>query len=108
MTAGIGGRATTAHTTPSGIVGLWQPSPEGCEACSHTGFRGSVALTEVLPVAGSGLQTALLSPLQPRAIEQTVLKNKGAFIPMRLDGLVKALRGQTTINEVLRVGVPLI
>lgn len=101
--AGIGGHGAALHSTTAGITSLWQADPEGCEACNHSGFRGSVALTEVLAVAGTSVQMAILSPLQPKTIEHGALKE--GFVPMRIDGLVKALRGQTTVSEVLRIGV---
>lgn len=101
--AGLGGRSQTLHTSPAGILSLWQPDSEGCELCGHTGFRGSVAITEVLPVSGTSLQQAILKPLQPNEIEREALKQ--GFLPMRLDGLVKALRGQTTVSELMRLGI---
>ena len=39
-------------------------------------------------------------PMSAGAIQNLVLKD--GFVPMGLDGLVKALRGQTTVAEVLR------
>jgi type II secretory ATPase GspE/PulE/Tfp pilus assembly ATPase PilB-like protein len=89
-----------ANTTPTHIAALWQASDEGCEACGHTGYRGSIALTEVLSNSET-VQKAILTHHTAKDIHQAALK--GGFIPMELDGLVKALRGQTTITEVLRV-----
>ncbi len=103
MHAGVGGRSHTLHTSPAGILRLWQPDSEGCEMCNHTGFRGSVAITEVLPVAGTSLQQAILKPITGKEIEYEALKQ--GFKPMRLDGLIKALRGQTAISELVRLGI---
>lgn len=101
--AGVGGRGQTLHSSPAGILSLWQPDNEGCELCGHTGFRGSVAITEVLSVAGTNLQQTILKPLPQNEIERAALKQ--GFKPMRLDGLIKALRGQTTISELVRLGI---
>jgi type II secretory ATPase GspE/PulE/Tfp pilus assembly ATPase PilB-like protein len=57
-------------------------------------------LTEVLKVT-SAIQKALLDGGHADKIHEIALKD--GFISMGLDGLVKALRGQTTISEVLRV-----
>jgi type II secretory ATPase GspE/PulE/Tfp pilus assembly ATPase PilB-like protein len=88
-----------ANTTPSHITGLWRASEDGCEACNHSGYQGSVAITEVLTVSDN-LQNGLLEHLSARKLHSLAL-NEG-FIPLGLDGLVKALRGQTTVQEVLR------
>lgn len=86
-------------STPSQVTHLWRPS--GCDACEHSGYQGRTAIVEVLRNTES-LHKAMLAkePLSAGAIQTMVLKD--GFIPMGLDGLVKALRGQTTIAEVLR------
>lgn len=96
--AGIG--SSTLATTASGIVTLWQPSESGCEECNHTGFRGTLAVVEVLDVSPA-LQAALLTPQTAGSLRKLALKD--SFIPLELDSLVKALRGQTTISEILRI-----
>lgn len=96
--AGLG--SATLATTASGIVTLWQPGENGCEACNHTGFRGTLAIVEVLDVTTS-IQAALLTPQTATSLRALALKD--AFIPLELDSLVKALRGQTTISEILRI-----
>lgn len=97
---GLGGNVGL-HTNASGITSLWRAREEGCEACNHSGYRGSVAIVEVLEVAQGGLQTTLLTPTTTGVIRKAALKE--GFIPMELDGLIKALRGQTTLPELLRV-----
>lgn len=87
------------NTTPSHIISLWQASDEGCEHCHYTGYQGSIAIIEVMNVT-ENVQKAMLEHLTAGKIHTAALKD--GFIPMGLDGLVKALRGQTTITEVLR------
>jgi len=97
----IFGDVRQLNSTPSQITHLWRPSQRGCEACGHSGYRGRTSLTEVLTNTDN-LHKALLAreamPLS--SLQAAVLKD--GFVPMRLDGLVKALRGQTTPSEVLR------
>lgn len=87
------------NTTPSGITNLWRASDEGCEACNHTGYQGVVAIAEALHVSAA-IQKAILDHAPANIIHSIALKE--GFIPTGLDGLIKALRGQTTIAEVLR------
>lgn len=91
------------NTTSSTINNLWQASDDGCEACGHSGYQGSIAIVEVLPITPN-IQKDLLDHAPARQIHATALKD--GFIPMGLDGLIKALRGETTIAEVLRVTLP--
>lgn len=91
------------HTTPSKITHIWQAHDEGCEACDHTGFRSMLALTEVLH-ATHPLQQAILAHAHAPELHKLALKE--GFVPLGLDGLVKALRGETTIEEVLRTVQP--
>jgi len=96
---GIGGHAEL-HSTASGLKALWAADEEGCEECNHTGFRGSVAVVEVLNIGSGELQSSLVEQEKPASLRKSALKE--GFVPLELDGLVKALRGQTTITELLR------
>jgi type II secretory ATPase GspE/PulE/Tfp pilus assembly ATPase PilB-like protein len=88
-------------SNPAGITHLWRPDPDGCEACEHTGYEGRTAIVEVLSNTDQ-LHKALMgqSVDSVSVVQKAVLKD--GFVPMALDGLVKALRGQTTTTEVLR------
>lgn len=92
-------RSQHANTTPTRISYLWRASDDGCEACTYTGYQGSVAITEVLAI-DEELRQALLDHRPARKLHALALKQN--FVPLGLDGLVKALRGQTTVEEVLR------
>lgn len=88
-----------ANTSPSHITGLWRASDEGCEACSHSGYQGAIAIVEALPIS-EAVQKAILNHESASTIRAIALKE--GFIPMELDGLVKALRGRTTVQEIMR------
>lgn len=90
-----------ANSTPTKITHLWRPHREGCEHCKHTGYNGRVALVEVMPI-NEHIQHALLSP-ETTTTSLQALANKHGFVPMALDGIVKALRGAVTIKDVLYV-----
>jgi type II secretory ATPase GspE/PulE/Tfp pilus assembly ATPase PilB-like protein len=97
--AQLGGHAEH-HTTPTKIAKLWRASDTGCEACGNTGYRGTTGVNEVLDTTSTAIQNALIGGASARELRKIALKD--GFIPMELDGLVKALRGQTTIAEILR------
>lgn len=88
-----------SNTTAAHITHLWQAHDQGCDACNHSGYQGSVAIMEVLPV-NELLQKGLLDGLPARKLHALALKEN--FIPLGLDGLIKVLRGETTVAEILR------
>jgi type IV pilus assembly protein PilB len=95
----IGGDAPVA-TTETSITHLWKHSPEGCDDCRHTGFRGRIGVYEVLGMSNAIQKlitaNATSSDIQDEAIDE-------GMVTMQTDGFIKALRGATTVEEVLRV-----
>ncbi|HJQ08368.1 MAG TPA: ATPase, T2SS/T4P/T4SS family [Candidatus Saccharimonadales bacterium] len=89
-------------STPTRITHLWRPGKTGCSTCDHTGYQGRTAIVEVQP-STEALHKALLNRdiISAAALQAVTLKD--GFVPLTLDGLIKALRGQTTAAEVLRV-----
>jgi type IV pilus assembly protein PilB len=72
---------------------------EGCEHCGQTGYYGRIGVYEFLNVT-SRLREALLEG--KRYDELYALAVADGFKEMRYDGFKKALRGLTTIEEVLK------
>ena len=74
--------------------------PKGCSECSETGFRGRIGIHEVLlssdAVAAMVRRRADVAELRAHAIDEGMLT-------LRRDGLLKVLRGVTTIQEVRAV-----
>lgn len=95
------GNDSRPSSTQSHITHLWRPNREGCEKCQHTGFSSRIALVEVMPLSET-LQQALLAPQVTTSELQAAAVQEG-FVPLALDGLVKALRGLVTIKDVLHV-----
>jgi type IV pilus assembly protein PilB len=94
------GGSTAIGTTDKTITTLWRASPEGCDKCSHTGYRGRIGIYEVLgnsnPIQKLIVNNATSNQIQDLAIAE-------GMITMQTDGLIKAIRGNTTVEEVLRV-----
>jgi len=73
---------------------------QGCEKCEKTGFSGRIALFEILLMTDSLASIILKEPSESQIL--TEAKNQG-MITMKQDGIIKVLKGITTIEEVLRV-----
>ncbi len=75
---------------------------EGCKSCSMTGYRGRVAISEVMAVTEEIQRLAVerrpSDEIRKMAIEQ-------GMVPLRADGLAKVRSGLTSLEEVLRVVV---
>ena len=95
----IGGDAEQ-NTNDTTIIGLWKESPEGCDECNHLGFKGRLGIYEVLDVSQT-IQRSITASATSNDIQDEAI-NEG-MVTMQIDGLIKALRGVTTISEVLRV-----
>jgi len=72
----------------------------GCDACKNTGYDGRICITEVLAV-DDRIKALVLGDGTEGAIGDTAVA--GGMTTMYRDGLRKALRGDTTVEEVLRV-----
>lgn len=73
---------------------------EGCEQCERTGYRGRFGIFEVLPMVPD-IQSMVLAKVQTGEI--LAAAQKLGMITMRQDGIIKVLRGETTLEEVARV-----
>ncbi len=73
---------------------------EGCEKCENTGYKGRFGIFEVLPIT-TEIQELILSKA-PNAKILDVAAKLG-MISLRQDGIIKVLRGETTLEEVARV-----
>ena len=77
---------------------LWRPV--GCERCRKTGYRGRLSILELL-ILDDDFFKVILQGQDPVLLRQ-VAHEKG-FRTMFLDGLLKAVQGRTTLEEVHRV-----
>ncbi|MCR2819900.1 GspE/PulE family protein [Microbacterium sp. zg.Y1090] len=74
----------------------------GCSQCSNTGYRGRIALHEVMAVDDEIERLAVANA--PTAQIAAHAEANG-MMRLRMDGWAKVLRGHTTIDEILRVTV---
>lgn len=87
-----------AGLEPGAEVDCWAAT--GCEHCGHTGYYGRVALFEVMPMTAE-LRALILRGAPGPALAAEAAR--GGMVPMVADGILRALAGQTTFEEVLRV-----
>jgi type IV pilus assembly protein PilB len=72
----------------------------GCTSCSNTGYRGRIALHEVMPVTED---IERLAVARASSAEIGRLAISQGMTTLRQDGWAKALMGLTSIEEILRV-----
>jgi type IV pilus assembly protein PilB len=73
---------------------------EGCERCGHTGYRGRMGIFEVLPITPK-IQELFLTKGAIGTVYEAAARL--GMITMKQDGVLKALKGDTTMDEVIRV-----
>ena len=88
----------------------WEPGaplptlyrPAGCAACSRTGYRGRMALHEVMPISEE-IERLTISRSSTDDVARSA--RSAGMVPLRQDGWLKVAQGETSIEEVLRVVV---
>lgn len=91
---------TKLSTTESKITKLYKARDGGCASCGNIGYRGRMGIYEVL-ANSADIQKLIVSSGTSDVIQDQAIKE--GMVTMQVDGLIKALRGQTTIEEILRV-----
>lgn len=72
----------------------------GCQECRYTGYKGRVAVFELL-ILNESVRDGLLAHKTSHQIRKISIESTG-LVTLMEDGIVKAASGITTINEVLR------
>ena len=72
----------------------------GCSACANTGYKGRLAIHELLPVDRQ-LKDFILNRASNNEIGDYM--QQAGYYTLLQDGLLKVLDGVTTTEEVLRV-----
>ena len=75
---------------------------KGCSSCSMTGYKGRLALHEVL-VINDEMSRAMMNGESFQKLKELANKNKTIFLLD--DGLLKIKQGLTTTEEVLKVAI---
>ena len=86
------------------IMGISKPitlfKAVGCEACFGSGYKGRMAVHEILPM-NKETDELVAANASRKAIVQASAKS--GFLPMSVDGIKKVAKGYSTLEELIRV-----
>lgn len=99
-----------AEISPQALIDIGVPADEvgtftpfhgvGCPACNGSGYRGRIALYEVMPVSEE-IRDLVLNGASASEIKRTAVAL--GMKTLRMSGIQKLKEGLTTIHEVVRV-----
>ncbi len=89
-----------AHAYPDRVRGATYYAGNGCPACNFSGYRGRVALFEIL-VMNDEVRSLVVHQRPSNEIKMAALK--AGMTTLRNDGWSRVLDGSTTVEEVMRV-----
>jgi len=73
--------------------------PQGCDACNYKGVSGRIGIFEILKMTPELEQTIFKNPAEADLL--TAARKQG-MITLRQDGVIKALEGLVSIEEILK------
>jgi type IV pilus assembly protein PilB len=89
-----------AGLSPEEVAGAVVYHGKGCPACSDTGFKGRVAIYEVMPLSDA-LKEFVLNGASALELKREAMRS--GMVTLRRSALNKLLEGITTLGEVYRV-----
>ncbi|MFH1890600.1 MAG: GspE/PulE family protein [Candidatus Kuenenbacteria bacterium] len=72
----------------------------GCQHCANTGYKGRMAISEVLEI-NDEIKDVINSGFKLSTIKEMFIKQ--GMLSLRQDGLIKAIEGKTSAEEILTV-----
>ncbi|MFQ5351677.1 MAG: type II/IV secretion system protein, partial [Candidatus Binatia bacterium] len=73
----------------------------GCDRCRSTGYRGRMAIHELL-VVDDTMRAGIMRSTDAATLRRT-MSSEGSILPLRDDAVEKVRRGLTSVAEVVRV-----
>ena len=98
ITQAFGAEAAAARGIGRGDFKLWRAS--GCELCSKTGYKGRIALHELL-IADDPIKRAIAKRFPVEEIRKLAIAS--GMTTLLQDGIEKAIAGKTDLKQVLAV-----
>ncbi len=93
------GAAESLGLEPNALDGVQLYRGNGCERCNHTGYKGRIALFEVMDL-DDRIREMVLSGGSANELRRTSLE--AGMLSLRMSGVQKIRDGMTSIEEVLR------
>jgi type IV pilus assembly protein PilB len=72
---------------------------KGCRRCGNTGYKGRMGIFELL-IPDRQVQKMIIAKAESDEIKDYMVK-RGDFNTLRRDGLIKVIKGETTLEQVL-------
>lgn len=95
--------STPAHGRFGIAPGVPLPDAAGCDDCGRTGFRGRLAIVEVL-LATAEVERTIASGAPAESV--AAVARSGGMAPLWESGMARVVEGATTLEELLRVAEP--
>lgn len=73
---------------------------KGCPQCGNTGYRGRTSIQEILPLTRDIRSLVMIKSSSDEIKRQALVEG---MVPLKEDGIRKAMSGVTSIQEVMRV-----
>ena len=89
---------------PESALGKHWVSVEGCDHCRQTGYRGRTGIYELVPMT-ERLQDLIVSGAHVNELKRAARELGPHCRTLVEDGLIKASRGETTVEELMRTMV---
>jgi hypothetical protein len=89
----------SALSLPAHVQQVWKPNLKGCRSCGNKGYRGRIAVVEVL--ASSDRVREAISSGAGRAQLDAIAVAEGT-VPLLRDSVEKILSGAVSVEEILR------
>ena len=89
---------------PDGMLGNNWVKVEGCDRCRHTGYRGRTGIYEMVPMT-ENLQDMIVAGAHVNELKRAARRMGAGCRTLVEDGLIKASRGETTVEELMRAMV---
>ncbi|MBI4087509.1 MAG: type II/IV secretion system protein [Candidatus Liptonbacteria bacterium] len=83
-----------------GEKNFFAPNPKGCDACGQSGYRGRIGIREVIEV-NEEIRQLVMNRANATQIKEAAIRN--GMTTMIEDGLQKAAKGLTSIEEIIRI-----
>ncbi len=90
--------ADTTYMTGIQTEKIW--ASVGCEKCNGTGYKGRIAITEAI-LANKAVEEVVTNNPSDREIKKAALPQN--ILDMKQDGILKILKGVSTLDELSRV-----
>ena len=85
---------------PGETVEIYRPLEGGCSRCTNTGYKGRIALTEIMKMTAE-IEHLTIEEAPTTEISRVAIAQ--GMRTMKQDGWVKVMQGTTSIEEVFRI-----